>query len=169
MVYALSVPADSSNQQPQKQHASSAQSNSCNRWRSLVDPKAPHESPRPDFDKLSDEEAFIGIDCLLAMQGIRRHGAFGGATRLDVSQLYPEATVELDALYVVSAIYNQKWQHAQGIALMDKNGAILRPHAAAKRAFPFARKWYLRARKMGLPKMRELNDDPLKGSGVRWP
>ncbi len=93
---------------------------------------------------------------------------FSGSTRFDVSQFFPQATVELDALYVISAIYNQKWEHASGIALVDRKSRILAPRAGAKLAFPSVKAWYARVKDGDLQKLRAGHDDPLKRSGARW-
>jgi hypothetical protein len=134
----------------------------------MVDPNAQSGSIPPAVEQLSDEEAKTGIACLLTFEGNRRVGRFSGATRLDISQLFPDATVELDALYVISAIYNRKWLHAQGVALVDQKQNILLPEVGARRAFRFVRRWYQRLKENGLEKLRVDHDDPLNGSGLRW-
>lgn len=140
----------------------------CEPWRAMVDPQARSSSERPDVGNLSEAESVVGISCLLKLEGDQRPGIFSGATRVDVSQVFPQATVELDALYVISAIYNQKWSHASGIALVDRKSRLLSPRAGAKLAFPAVKAWYLRVQHDSLQKLRIEQDDPLKTSGVKW-
>lgn len=141
---------------------------SCERWRAMVDPQARSSTNRPDVEHLSEAESLAGIACLLSLEGDRRLGKFSGATRMDVSQFFPRATIELDALYVISAIYNEKWDHASGVALVDRKSRILSPRAAAKLAFPAVKAWYLRVQGGSLQELRIAQDDPLKTSGVKW-
>jgi len=140
----------------------------CDQWRAMVDPDAQSSSKAPDVEQLSEEEAATGIACMLAFEGNRRVGRFSGATRLDISQNFADATVELDALYVISAIYNRQWRHARGVALVDRRPKILSPEAGASKAFPFVKRWHQRLRENGLEKLRAEHDDPLNGSGLRW-
>jgi hypothetical protein len=140
----------------------------CRRWRAMVDPQVHSASIHPEVANLADAEASFGISCLLVLEGIHRPGRFSGVTRLDVSQLLPQATVGLDALYVISAIYNQKWEHAQGIALVDSKFQLLTPEKGAKSAFPFVKAWYARVKNLGIGKLRAEHDDPLRDSGLKW-
>ena len=140
----------------------------CDAWWATVDPKVRTSSNLPDVEQLSDSDAVNGVECLLALEGNHRRGKFSGSTRLDISQLFPDATVEIDALYMISAIYHRRWAHARGIALVDERPLIVRPNTAAKRAFPFVRQWFERLKSEGLEKLRERMDDPLNGSGLRW-
>ena len=151
-----------------KQHQSRPSEAVCERWRFLVDPSGTGGLPSPDVEHLTDEEALVGLSCLLMLEANRGEGKFSGATRFEVSQLFPQATVELDALFVISAIYNQSWRHADGVALADARGKIQNAVSGPKRAFPFVRRWYDRIQRLGLVKARSQGDDPLKGSGLHW-
>jgi hypothetical protein len=140
----------------------------CEVWWALADPRVHSNLPTPEFAKLTDDEAVAGIGCLLNLEGKTRSGKFSGATRFEVSQTFPQATVELDALFLVSSIYRQQWAHADGVALVDASGRIQKPNSGAKRLFPFVKEWYRRINEGGLEVARRKNDDPLAGSGLHW-
>ena len=140
----------------------------CDRWRAMIDPHVKSNEREPDVENVTEREAMEGIACLLTYQGNQRAGKFSGATRFDISQTFPDATIELDALYTISAIYYGKWKHARGIALVDQSPKILKPKAGAKRAFPYLQGWFQRLKAKGLERLRSEHDDPLNGSGLRW-
>ena len=53
------------------------------------------------------------IDCLLRLEGNKRKAEFTGATNPYTSQIFEAATVEVAALFYISHLFYQKWDHGR--------------------------------------------------------
>lgn len=143
-----------------------AQKMQCKYWQSKVDPKikpVKSESKKePD-----DEQVMQAIDCLLKLEGRKDESKLRGATRLDVSQTFGPASVEVAALYYISFLYLQKWDHGSAIALRDAEGEVNKPIAVAQ-AYQSYKIWFERVKSVGLSKAREMKLWPLADTKVQW-
>jgi hypothetical protein len=139
----------------------------CYYWQSKVDAGLVSPADDKKVDETDPRIILDGIDCLLQMESNRNPAKFSGATNPYVSQIFQPATVEVAALYYISYLYYQKWDHADAIALRSENGEINSPKAI-QRAYKSYRKWFEEVRKIGLAKAREMKLDPLKDAKVRW-
>jgi hypothetical protein len=143
------------------------ESGSCQYWQSKVDADLKPSVGAQKVDETNQQMILEGIDCLLQMEGNKHPAKFSGATKPYVSQLFKPATVEVAALYYISYLYYQKWDHADAVALRDPNGEVNSPRAI-QRVYKSYRKWFREVRKVGLAHAREAKLDPLDGTAIRW-
>jgi hypothetical protein len=139
----------------------------CLYWQSEVDEsvKLPHGYQEPGE---KDERTIMnGIECLLNSEGNKNKAKFSGATHAYVSQLFEPATVEVAALYYISYLYLQKWDHADAIDLANDNEGADQAETT-RRAYKAYRAWYKKVKKIGIVKAREKHLNPLQGTGIRW-
>ena len=137
----------------------------CEYWQAKVDPSV--ETRGRQFELPSDAEAADAIECLLQLRGHHEHAAISGATRLDVSQRFPSASVALAALYYVSYIYTTDRRHGDGIALVDSDYQMANAEQV-DRAFDYVSRWLDDVRREGIARIRKEHRDPLAGSGLEW-
>lgn len=141
------------------------QSPDCRYWRSKVD--ATVEPASATINETDDRIILEGIDCLLRLEGNKHSAKFSGATKPYVSQLFKPATVEVAALYYISYLYYQKWDHADAVALRDESGEIDKPEAV-RQAYQSYKKWFEEVKRVGLAKARETKLRPLADTNVHW-
>ena len=141
----------------------------CNKWQGQVDPSVVYSGMNPVVSKVSAEEKVRAISCLMELEGRSGTAKFGGATRLDVSKILPEPSVEIAALFYIRFLYLAKWDHCNGIALMDKNGEM-NTSAAVKKAYASYKMWFENVKVMGIDEARAKGIDPMDGckDEVRW-
>jgi hypothetical protein len=127
------------------------------------------------------------FDLLLSLQGNKQpfYGSLGNPKaaslvvvpvpgfELTEAQKEKAITVEVAALYLISAIHHERLDFAQSPLLSDtslppKERVAANKPAYVDRAFQSSRDWVQRCKKVGLPKLREQKDDPLRASGLRW-
>ncbi len=108
-----------------------------------------------------------GIECLLNLEGNKNAAKFSGANKPYISQIFKQATVEVAALYYISYLYTQKWDHADAIFLANDNEEAEEAETT-RRAYEAYRVWYKEVKKVGIVKAREKRLNPLKGTGIRW-
>jgi hypothetical protein len=144
----------------------------CREWRSQVDPSLRRVAVKDPA--LSESEILEGIDCLLRLRGRRSTGRFVGSTRSNYnssegyrSPKHP-ATVEIDALYYISYLFYENWQHADSVALYDEDTQESNSPRNVDRAFRSYRDWFERIKEIGLEEARRQKLDPLAGAGVSW-
>jgi hypothetical protein len=139
----------------------------CQYWQSKVDSELEPSPDVQEVDEANRQDILGGIKCLLQMEGNKHPARFSGATNYAVSQTFSHATADVAALYYISYLYYQKWDHADAIALQDEHGEINSPKAIHS-AYESYRKWFEVVRKIGLSKARDLRLDPLKDAKVKW-
>jgi hypothetical protein len=141
---------------------------SCIYWQSRVDPNVqlPKDFQMPDE---KDAQSIVkGTECLLSMQGNKKPAAFSGATRLDTSQFFKPAKIEVAALFYISYLYYRDWgAFSGGVALRGKDGELSSEETVNK-AYTYYREWFKEIEKIGIVKARELKISPLKNKDVRW-
>lgn len=152
---------------PQELRGEKRGSGKCQYWLSKVDAKVKLPPGSQNVDETSSQTILEGIECLLQTKGNKHPAKFSGATKPYVSQIFKPATVEVAALYYISYLYYQKWDHADAIALRDETGSVNSPKAIGL-AYDSYRKWFEEVRRLGIAKAREMNLDPLKDAKVRW-
>lgn len=139
----------------------------CLYWHSKIAPTATLVE-RPPLDESNPEVIMEAIDCLLQLEGDKRPAKFGGATNPHVSQTFKEpAAVEVAALYYISYLFYQKWDHGDVVALRNRKGEYNTPETVRK-SYKTYRKWFGKIRKMGLEKARKLRLDPLADTNIYW-
>jgi hypothetical protein len=157
------------------QPKSNAGQDSCRRWRTQVDPGEKRISI--EIATLSDNEIEEAIKCLLTLQGQRARARVYGDTRPNYNKAdgykppQNPATIEIAALYYISYLFTNNWEHAASVVLVNDNGEIdekTNTRAIVDRAFKSYREWFQKVNEIGLKKARELKLNPLEGSGVRW-
>lgn len=109
----------------------------------------------------------VGIECLLKMEGNKHKAAFSGAVKDYVSQSFENTPADVAALYYISYLYHQRFDHADAVALSGANGAVNTPEVI-REAYRGYKKWFAEVKRVGLARAREMKLDPLKGTKVRW-
>jgi hypothetical protein len=139
----------------------------CKYWLSRVDGDVNLPDQFKHVDESNIENIIVGIECLLTFEGNKKRARFSGATRHDVSQLFDPATVDIAALYYISYLFTQKWDHADAVAIVDKEGRV-NTDESTKEAFQAYREWFKEVKKLGIYKARESRLDPFGGKNIRW-
>jgi len=136
---------------------------------------SPHQFDPWGVASLTEAEKLNAIQCLLAEEDDLRPGAFSGATRLDVSQLFAPTRANLAALYAISYVYSGRFDHASAIALRGDNASHSDAHhfyvtnpSAVHKAYRAYRIWFSKVRRMGLAGARQAGVQPLGGTGLHW-
>ena len=140
----------------------------CRSWTSTVDPSVDGPEPNKSIEKLTNEEKIQAIACLMTLKGQKGKARFGGATRLDVSQMVPECSVEVGALFYIGYIYYGRWDYCEGIALISEKSGWNSPGDIAK-AWGSYEKWFSEVKKIGIDAALARHLDPLAYTpGVHW-
>jgi len=150
-----------------------AKAGGCEYWNTLVDPKAP-DVPEAEIYR-AEKDQLTGIQCLLKLEGRKRRGVRFGS-KPDVSQIVPEASIEINALYQISELFYGNTDFAEAVALVEDPPKLVGEYdaeeynssAAVKKSFASYRKWFKEVQKIGLEEARKRKMDPLTGSGVKW-
>jgi len=89
--------------------------------------------------------------------------------------MYSAPPVNLAALWAISYVYTSDFNHSLAIALVgqdaassDSNGMYVTKQEAVHRAYRAYRVWFEKVEKLGLPRARADNLDPLEGTGLCW-
>lgn len=142
----------------------------CIDWKGRIDDTL-NETYLPIYvepEELNEQEVFQAIECLLKLEGNKNKARFSGATRTDQSSVPQFTPGEVSALWYISFLYYQKFDHAGGvIALSDNSGEFSSP-GAIKEAYKSYRKWFEEVKKIGLIKAREQKLDPLAYTDIKW-
>ena len=142
------------------------QSESCRYWWAKADDEVPR-SQEPERD-LSDERVVMaGIECLLKMKGNKHAARFSGAISLETSQIFENTTAGIAALYYISYLFQQKWDHADAVALRGPNGDFNTRKIIAA-AYKSYEEWFKEVKEIGLTKAREQKLNLLKNTEIRW-
>ncbi len=142
-------------------------SDKCLFWRSRVDASVTLPDGHKELDEKDQQNTMDGIECLLNLEGNKNAAKFSGANKPYISQIFKQATVEVAALYYISYLYTQKWDHADAIFLANDNEEAEEAETT-RRAYEAYRVWYKEVKKVGIVKAREKRLNPLKGTGIRW-
>lgn len=119
------------------------------------------------FNEMSEHEVFKAMECLLKLKGNKRYSRFAAATRPDVSENFDAPTAEVAALYYISYLFLQKWDHGSAILLIGKDGGR-NGIDAIEAAYRSYKLWLTKLRAMGLTEARRERLDPLNNTDVRW-
>lgn len=139
--------------------------NICDVWRSKVDPSVRLQGGGI-AELPSDDAAIAAIDCLLKSRGNTEPARFSGAVDDRVSQIFPDATIELAALYYISFIYEKNWNHASAVAIDGPRGVNTK--ATIAEAYDAYQRWFVQAKRHGIAAAREQGFAPLAGTGLHW-
>jgi hypothetical protein len=146
--------------------------NKCYRWRTQVDPR--FQRIMMDKGTLTDREIEEGIGCLLELKGLKNKARLYGDTRINLNKAEryrppkKPASVEIAALYYISYLFYNNWEHAGSIALYDADTGKTNTGEIVEKAFESYQKWYKKMLDMGIKVAREKALDPLDGSGISW-
>jgi len=148
--------------------------NVCYKWRTQVDPSLKRIAI--DNSVLTDAEIEEGIGCLLKLKGKNRRARFTGATRRNIesASMYEPpkhpASIEIAALYYISYLFYDNWEHAGSVSLFDEESEETHSNSkkSVERAYRSYQRWFEKIKEIGLEKAREQKLDPLTGSGISW-
>ena len=141
---------------------------SCLYWQSRVDESVKMPGSFQPINEENPENVMQAIECLLKLEGNRNKAKFSGVTNPRVSQLFEPATVEVAALFYVSYLFYQKWDHADAIALVGDDQQTVSSPKTLRKAYKYYREWFKQVKTIGIVKAREMKVEPLKGKDVRW-
>lgn len=143
----------------------------CNYWNAGVGEKS-SKPRRGDKDEKNLENIMEGIECLLKLEEDKSRAAFSGASSFSGAYgLKSPATVEICALYYISKLFYDKYDHASAVVLRYRNyeeNQSFNSDEAVKTAYESYRKWFEKVKEIGLEEARNQKLDPLEGTDVRW-
>ena len=150
----------------------------CRYWQSRVDTRVDLESLTFPDEK-DPEVATQGIECLLKFEGNKHLAPLGiqVMTRLNTENLSGPTSIlstptaaEVAALYMISYLYYQKWDHADWVVLVNRKDSqgLSSSEENVRKAYRYYREWFKRVKAMGLVKARGLKIEPLKAKDVWW-
>lgn len=146
----------------------------CYRWQTQIDPSL--KRVVINAPTLTVAELQEGIGCLLKLKGKTKKARFTGATRdnyYSSTQYEPPkhpATIEIAALYYISYLFYENWEHASSVSLFDEESEQINSNkkTSVEKAYKSYQKWFEKLKEVGIEKAREQNLDPLSGSGISW-
>lgn len=138
----------------------------CIDWHSKVDFNKPLVLVNPE--NKSQEEIFLAVNCLLQLEGKKEESNVAGASNGYVSNFFGATSVEVAALYYISYLFYQKWDHSDAPFLITQRNSKLNSDRAVSKAYKAYKKWFAKVREIGLEEARRQKLDPLAGSGVAW-
>jgi len=146
----------------------------CYRWQTQVDPSI--ERVNIDNSTLTVAELQEGIGCLLKLKGKTKKARFTGTTSdnyYSSAQYQPPkypASIEIAALYYISYLFFDNWEHAGSVSLFDEESEKINSNTkeSVEKAYKSYQKWFEKIKEVGLEKAREEKLDPLAGSGISW-
>lgn len=139
----------------------------CNYWLNKVHPTTPSSDPADT--KLSDQETFDVIRCLLKNKGDKRKANTLTASRSqNNSRLFDTPTREVASLFYISSLFYGNEGFAMAIALEREGDDKLNSKTTVRLAYEAYQKWYEKVKEIGLKEAREQKLDPLARSGVSW-
>lgn len=138
----------------------------CADWHSKVDFNKP--LVLVNSENKNQEEIFFAVNCLLQLEGKKAESNVAGASNARVSTFFEATSVEVAALYYVSYLFYQKWDHADAPFLLYQKNSKKNSGKAVSKAYKAYKKWFEKVREIGLEEARKQKIDPLEGSGVSW-
>lgn len=138
----------------------------CADWHSKVDFNKP--LVLVNSENKSQEEIFFAVKCLLQLEGKKEESNVAGASSGRVSTFFGATSVEVAALYYVSYLFYQKWDHSDAPFLVNQRNSKLNSDKVVSKAYKAYKKWFEKVREIGLEDARKQKLAPLEGSGVRW-
>ncbi|NLT50198.1 MAG: hypothetical protein GXX85_04695 [Ignavibacteria bacterium] len=151
----------------QQENILNIDSTQCQNFLSLIDYKYKNNIC---FDSIKSEmEIFQFFNCLLTCEGNKKKSKLGNVFSLgNVAAHIPPVTIELGALYLISAKFYEKKDFALAIALRDSLTGKINPDGCIKKTYSSYRAWFNKLKEYGISKARELDFDPLQGTGLNW-
>jgi hypothetical protein len=128
----------------------------------------------PDNVKaLPDDDVLMAMECLLQLEKNNHKSTLGALARLEVSQIFGPVPINLAALYYVSYLYTQNWNHASAIALRgpgceEGRWEYVTRQKCVRTAYKAYRQWFAQVKEIGLERARASGLSPLKGAGLLW-
>jgi len=140
----------------------------CSYWKSVII-AGPNMGSTKDEDPLKRPDILKGMECLLSFKGDKRLSTVPSVTRMTSSGTFGFVPADVAALYYISYLYLERWDHSKNgaIALFGEKSERNDPEVVEK-AYAAYERWFKTVKKVGLKQARKENLDPLGGSGVRW-
>jgi hypothetical protein len=137
----------------------------CDYWASKVDPDVPLQGARI-MELPADDDAAGAIRCLLMLHGRAGRARFGGALRDDVTVNGKPTPIDVAALFFMSSIYEQSWDHAHAVEIVGPHGSNTR--ATVREAYEAFERWSRTVDRLGIAEVRARKLDPLAGTKLYW-
>jgi hypothetical protein len=141
------------------------QNQNCEEWHNKIDSSKPLIITT--VKSKSESEILFAIDCFLQLEGKNLDSNVKGATSGAVSDIFFATPVEVAALYYISYLFYDKWDHADAPFLIDKNSKRNTDEAVCE-SYKAYKKWFKKVKEIGLDEARKQKLDPLADSGIRW-
>jgi len=140
----------------------------CLYWQSKVDQSIRLPENTPEKNEKDEKNIVAAISCLLKLKGKAAETKYSAIVSFKlVEAKLPTPTVEIAALYKISALYHQQWNHAEAIVLVDENRNMNKKESIES-AYKAYEAWFEKVKKIGLQKAREDKLEPLADAGVSW-
>ena len=79
----------------------------------------------------------------------------------------PPPTIEIAALYYVTYMFEEKWDHALGIALWNRKHEINPPDSVPE-AYRCYLEWFNKLKALGFAEIKKQGIKPLDNCSVQW-
>ena len=144
-----------------------SESTDCARWLKLIDSSAGKSSGAINFP-IPENEKLAAMECFLQSEGNQFPSRIQMTMSHNGAWLLPPPTIEIAALYYyVTYMFEEKWDHAFGIALWDKKDEI-NPPGAGQEAYRCYREWFGKLKELGFAEVRKQGLGPLDDCSVQW-
>lgn len=138
----------------------------CARWMKLIDPSAGKSSFAISFP-IPEKEKLAAIECFLQAEGNQIPSRIEMTMSHNGGEQLPPPTIELAALYYVTYMFEEKWDHAGGFALWNRKAEI-NPPGSVQEAYKCYREWFSKLKELGFAEVKKRNLKPLDNSSVQW-
>lgn len=140
----------------------------CEYWQAKVDPSMRSTPVPEEAAPATDRETLAGMRCLLTLEGRTSPSTYESATvGYELSQRFDAPSVEVAALFYVSYLFYERWQHSRAMILIDRQGNRNSKKSIA-RAYIAYRAWLAKISEGELDRARKEAVDPLYGTGLHW-
>lgn len=154
--------------QPMKKEQINTSCDDCLYWQSKVDQRIRLSKNTPEKNEKDEKNIIEAIACLLKLKGNTTQTKYSAIVSFKLVEAnLPTPTVEIAALYKISALYHQQWNHAEAIVLVDENRNMNKKESI-ETAYRSYEAWFEKVKTIGLQKAIEQKLEPLADSGVNW-
>lgn len=138
----------------------------CGRWLKIIDPSLGKSSFAISF-RIPENERLAAMECFLQSKGNLTSLSTGDQHEFQRRNVSTAPTIEIAALYYVTYMFEEKWDHAGGIALWNKKAEI-NPPGSVQEAYRCYREWLVKLKELGLAEVKKQGLGPLDKSSVQW-
>lgn len=138
----------------------------CRSWVRYIDPTL-GEGPIVIQLPIPEQEKLLAMQCFLRSEGNQNPARAKITMSFNGGRNLPQPTVEIAALYYISYLYEEDFEHALGIAFWDVQGCI-NPPGSVHLAYRLYEEWFAKVKGLGLEEARKQKLKPLATAKVKW-